>query len=586
MRNKQALSFFGPSGALTLHFWIFNILAAPVLWSFAQDILNTNAPPALDASQPPGSNFDLSHWSLTLPDAKTTVIRTVALVTGYTDAYFYTGTDGAMVFWCPVIGGTTSNSSYPRSELLELLSPPDADVNWIGYGTNVLTAQCRVLQQPSSGKVVIGQIHSKTGHAYPLLKLQFANGNVEALVKKSPNSDADTKFSFNKVALGEPITYELKMVDGLVSMTVNGVLKSLNVFQTDPDWTNQTLYFKAGAYCQDNSGPSTEGARVAFSRLEVAHLFPPQVPPSIAIQPVGLNVAAGETVTFRVTAEGTPLLRYRWYCDGAALSDGGSVLGAKTAALTLSNVQPPQAGSYTVLVKNLGGSVTSSSAPLAVSLPVALAEALDTPAWVWTTSGSPPWAGQAAVSHDGTAAAQSGAIGNSKTASMQTAVTGPGLVSFWWKVSSETNKDLLRFYVGGKEKARISGEVDWQRQTFSVPSGTQVLKWTYSKNSGKANGQDRAWVDQVQLASKSLVSLAPSLEVARPVPVTLTVTGSKVVLTWPVKPGRAYGLFFKESLADPEWQSAHVEAQVSGAAGTLEERVDGEPQRFYQVLER
>jgi hypothetical protein len=77
-------------------------------------------------------------------------------------------------------------------------------------------------------------------------------------------------------------------------------------------------------------------------------------------------------------------------------------------------------------------------------------------------------------------------------------VTGPGTVSFWWKVSSETNHDSLRFYVGGSEQARISGEVDWEQRTFVVPAGTQELKWKF-KNRGMT-GQDRGWVDQIQFA--------------------------------------------------------------------------------------
>src|SRR5277367_1496316 len=122
---------------------------------------------ALDPSKPPGGNFDLSHWKLTLPDASVSEIQAAQLVAGYTNAsFFYTGSDGAMVFWCPVTGGTTSESSYPRSELREELNPPNDDVNWTGYGSNILSAQCKVLQVPSTGKVIIGQIHSVTGKAY------------------------------------------------------------------------------------------------------------------------------------------------------------------------------------------------------------------------------------------------------------------------------------------------------------------------------------------------------------------------------------------------------------------------------------
>ncbi len=33
----------------------------------------------------------------------------------------------------------------------------------------------------------------------------------------------------------------------------------------------EPLYFKAGAYVQDNSGNSKEGARVTFAKLDIDH---------------------------------------------------------------------------------------------------------------------------------------------------------------------------------------------------------------------------------------------------------------------------------------------------------------------------
>lgn len=240
---------------------------------------------ALDALLPPGLNFDLTHWKLTLPAAGAPEVSSAQLVAGYTNAsFFYTGAGGEMVFWCPVTGGTTSGSSYPRSELREMLNPTDSTVNWRGYGTHTLDAQCRVLKVPSTGKVIIGQIHGYTGNAYPLIKLQYYNGLLDALVKHSPNSSTDTHYQFMTVGLSNLITYQIKVTDGVLSMTVNGSNRTVNIFQTDPAWTNQTMYFKAGNYCQDNSGTSDEGALVAFRQLSVSHLtsnlLTPPAPPS------------------------------------------------------------------------------------------------------------------------------------------------------------------------------------------------------------------------------------------------------------------------------------------------------------------
>src|SRR5947207_2252856 len=114
---------------------------------------------------------------------------------------------------------------------------------------------------------------------------------------------------------------------------------------------------------------------------------------------------------------------------------------------------------YTVVVSNAVGSVTSSNALLTVTPVLPLAEALDTPDWVWTTSDSAPWVGQATVTHDGVDAARSAAAGDEDSSSLRTKVTGPGTVSFWWKVSGETNRDTLRFYVSDSEIGRASCRV-------------------------------------------------------------------------------------------------------------------------------
>ena len=244
---------------------------------------------ALDPAKPPGGNFNLSHWKLTLPDAIASELSPALLMAGATNASFFTGEDGAMVFTCPVTGGKTIGSDYPRCELRELFDPGDDNVNWTGYGTHVINAQCRVTQIPSSKKTIIGQIHSYTSNALPLVKLQFNKGKVEALVKQSPNSDTDTNLFLATAALGDPIVYQIKLEDGLLSVEVNGVNKSVDVFESDPAWTNQTFYFKAGNYCQDNAGATNEGAMVWFYELNVAHYGIFDTPPVLSNPAINAN---------------------------------------------------------------------------------------------------------------------------------------------------------------------------------------------------------------------------------------------------------------------------------------------------------
>ena len=86
-------------------------------------------------------------------------------------------------------------------------------------------------------------------------------------------------------------------------------------------------------------------------------------PPAINSQPTNQTVAAGGTATFTVVASGTPPLSYRW------LFGTNPVAGGTGSSLVLSNVQPSQAGSYSVVVSNAYGPVASSNALLTVLTP-------------------------------------------------------------------------------------------------------------------------------------------------------------------------------------------------------------------------
>src|SRR6185503_16878576 len=121
-------------------------------------------------------------------------------------------------------------------------------------------------------------------------------------IRNSLTASGDTKFTYT-VSEDELITYEIKVVDGVASVTVNGVTKSHNFYATDSAWKDSTFYFKAGAYLQDNTGPETEGGRVAFYSLSVSHdETPEEVAPTISTQPISRSVNEGSPVSFSVVA--------------------------------------------------------------------------------------------------------------------------------------------------------------------------------------------------------------------------------------------------------------------------------------------
>jgi hypothetical protein len=90
------------------------------------------------------------------------------------------------------------------------------------------------------------------------------------------------------------------------------------------------------------------------------------VPPAITVQPTNQTVLAGSAVEFDVAASGTVPLNYQWQWNGTNLD------GAVSQTLSLTNVQPAQAGSYSVMVTNAGGSATSAVAVLTVAGPPVL----------------------------------------------------------------------------------------------------------------------------------------------------------------------------------------------------------------------
>ena len=90
---------------------------------------------------------------------------------------------------------------------------------------------------------------------------------------------------------------------------------------------------------------------------------PPPQGPVIVQQPAGTNVLAGQAAIFSVVAQGASPLRYQW------LRNNFPLLGRTDAVLILSNVQPSQAGSYSVLVSNLINSIVSTNAILTVTSP-------------------------------------------------------------------------------------------------------------------------------------------------------------------------------------------------------------------------
>ncbi len=167
-------------------------------------------------------------------------------------------------------------------------------------------------------------------------------------------------------------------------ITVNGVTYNNGngtVFQITPAGTLATLTAlngsDDGAYPEaalvegsdgslygttTSGGPDGQGTifRITFTSA-----------PRITTQPASQTNVAGMSASFNVTVFGAPQLFYQWRENGANLADGGNVSGSAARVLTLNNITPANAATYSVIVSNALGSVTSSGALLTVEEPPA-----------------------------------------------------------------------------------------------------------------------------------------------------------------------------------------------------------------------
>jgi len=117
----------------------------------------------------------------------------------------------------------------------------------------------------------------------------------------------------------------------------------------------------------------------------------------------------------------------------------------------------------------------------------------------FTTSGDANWAVQGVTVRTGSYAAKAGTVTNSQstTLTLSSSLTNPAVISFYYKVSSEENYDVLTFSIDGEPQKTWSGTIDWTKYSVHVPSGSYTFTWRYSKDSGITSGSDTAWIDDI-----------------------------------------------------------------------------------------
>lgn len=215
----------------------------------------------------PASIITLTNWKLQLPTASPgsstpSEVRQPELG-WYSSSYFHArGTDG-VAFQVMAGGVRTEGANYARTELREMTDGGSQPASWsTSSGRHVMTIrQAVTVLPPVHPAMVVGQVHG-TSHYLVLIRLDGQRLYVKA--NDQNQGDLDTNY-----LLGTPFTVRIEASQSHILVWYNGQLK------VDLTVTEDTCYFKAGAYLQTNPerGERSEAVgEVVVSDLKVEHL--------------------------------------------------------------------------------------------------------------------------------------------------------------------------------------------------------------------------------------------------------------------------------------------------------------------------
>ncbi|MFT7173575.1 MAG: subtilisin-like proprotein convertase family protein [Paracoccaceae bacterium] len=171
------------------------------------------------------------------------------------------------------------------------------------------------------------------------------------------------------------------------------------------------------------------------------------------------------------------------------ISGNPTTVGTTSVTLTASNSDGSDSASLLITIQAPG------SGPLA--------QGLDTTGFIFETSGTGEWLLDTATSVNGSDSVASSNISDDGFVTFSTTITGPGLFTFAWKVSSEEGYDVLSVALDGDEQNSISGDIDWTETVLIIPKGDHTVAWTYEKDFLDSIGADKGWVDHLRFTPGS-----------------------------------------------------------------------------------
>jgi len=278
----------------------------------------------LNPNLPPSGNFELVDWNISIPvdndgNGKADTIKEVSLSSGFNNSnFFYTASDGGMVFKVPVKGAKTSaNTSYTRTELREMLRRGDTSYPTKGVGKNnwvlgsapgtdrtaaggvdgTLTGTLAVNHVTTTGsdsqvgRVIFAQIHANDDEPLRFYYRKLPNNSKASIYfAHEPRGGSDVYYEMigsrsksepnppDGIELNEKFSYEVKTVGNTLTVKLirdgkPDLIRTVNMSNSGYDSGGQYMYFKAGAYIQDNTGNDNDYALLWITNITKKQRF-------------------------------------------------------------------------------------------------------------------------------------------------------------------------------------------------------------------------------------------------------------------------------------------------------------------------
>jgi hypothetical protein len=201
--------------------------------------------------------------------------------------------------------------------------------------------------------------------------------------------------------------------------------------------------------------------------------------PAITTQPQSQSVTAGGNVTFAVSVTGSAPLTYQWRYNGTNLA------GATSPTLSLNNVQPQQAGGYSVVISNAAGTVTSSTANLSVTCSYTLSASS-------AAFGAMGGSGSVNVTTAGGCSWSVASVPSWITITSGNGGSGNGTVGYNVTANTNASSRSATLSIGGRNYAVTQSAPDLTRPTvaFSSPAANATLTNSVVTIAGTADDND------------------------------------------------------------------------------------------------